>query len=102
MSLNFSLASFKKSIVLGAMALIFFISFGTVAAKAATVNTGGGVWSYGVGNYVWSNYYHGYRYHSSAVSGTYFASSGSTAPGYTARASAPSAMWGNRTYYNYW
>ncbi|MDF7627204.1 lactococcin 972 family bacteriocin [Lactobacillaceae bacterium L1_55_11] len=72
------------------------------AVDAATISAGGGTWSYGVGKkYVWSYYDHDYRYHSSSVSGQYYVSSGNTAPGYSAQASAPRALWGNQSYYDY-
>lgn len=59
-------------------------------ASAATVNIGGGTWTYGVGANVYSNYYHGSVCHGSSVQGRYYASSGNTRAGVWARASAPS------------
>ncbi|GAA2278327.1 hypothetical protein GCM10010234_13340 [Streptomyces hawaiiensis] len=64
----------------------------TVAAGApamASVNVGGGQWSYGTGCCsVWSNYKHASENHSSSADGDYWAYSGCTKPGPWALASA--------------
>ncbi|WP_150239542.1 lactococcin 972 family bacteriocin [Nocardiopsis quinghaiensis] len=71
------------------------------AASATIVNIGGGTWDYGVGGgTVWSDYYHGSSCHSSSVSGEYYSSSGATAAGSWARASAPDTWMVDHSYWN--
>lgn len=91
----------NKKIVVTSLLALGLVGAGSSIAHADHV--GGGEWSFGVGSkYVWSYYDHDYRYHSSSVKGKYWADSGRTAPGYEAQASAQKAMWGNKSYYNYW
>ncbi|WP_105956851.1 lactococcin 972 family bacteriocin [Apilactobacillus quenuiae] len=87
--------------------ILSFLTIATLGIGLSSIanasHVGGGNWTHGIGSkYVWSNYSHNHRYHSSAVSGQYYASSGKTVPRYTAKASAPKSWWGNKAYYNYW
>lgn len=72
---------------------------GAGAAQATISYPSGGVWSYGVGTYVYSNYYHGYRWHGSTAVGTRTYRSPLVRPGRWSIASAPAAWSGNKAYY---
>lgn len=73
-----------------------------VTSVAAADNVSGGTWWHGVGStYVYSNFYHGSRAHSSSVRGKYWSNSGWTAAGVTSKASAEKAILGNQAYYGF-
>lgn len=91
--------------VLLTMVVAVVISFGIagVAYAAGPYYVGGGTWYHGVvrGGNVWSNYLHNYRCHTSTVYNGRYHSSGRTARGYWARASAPERRyWRDYAYWN--
>lgn len=71
-----------------------------VAAAREITQVGGGTWYHGLTpSYVYSDYFHSTRCHGSTAVGTYTVRSATMGPGYTSKASAPRAGWGNESYW---
>lgn len=88
----------KAAATIGA-SLIALSTF-TAMPDAVAKSPGGGIWSHGISaTKVWSDYYHKKKRHGSAVKGLYFVDSGCVAKKKWSRASAPRALWGNRSWY---
>ncbi|MFD3762291.1 lactococcin 972 family bacteriocin [Streptomyces sp. NPDC058622] len=88
----------RVKVTLAAAALVVAAA---TPALAASVQTGGGIWNYGVGSgYVWSNYYHEHTCHSSSVQGDYYSSSGYVGAAAWSRASATDAWSGNKSWWS--
>ena len=57
----------KKGKTAAVLGMAMFLTMGTVFASATSISVEGGTWSYGVGNTVWSKYYHPKKIHGSSV-----------------------------------
>ncbi|MFE6104046.1 lactococcin 972 family bacteriocin [Streptomyces laurentii] len=73
---------------------------GAAPAMATIVYVGGGTWDYGANAYyVWSDYYHGSKCHSSTSVGTSIDSDEASA-GSWSRTQVTAALYGNKSYYS--
>ena len=76
------------------------IAMAAATPALASVDVGGGTWSYGTGCCsVWSNYKHPSANHSSSVHGAYWSYSACTSPGSWSLASAETTGSGGNTAY---
>lgn len=88
--------------VSGVVAAVVMALAGTSAAGAMMVSIDGGTWDYGTGGgTVWSHYFHNGVSHGSTAVGQYESFSGCVNKNTWSRATAPSKLFGNKSYYKH-
>ncbi|MFE3457530.1 lactococcin 972 family bacteriocin [Nocardiopsis aegyptia] len=90
----------KRTVAILLMGASIALGAAGVAAAREVTYVGGGTWYHGLTSArVYSNYFHSTRCHGSTAEGTYTYRSATVAAGYTSEASAPRALYNNKTYW---